>query len=64
VKCRDCKYWVEVAGFLRHEDTGGCTFTTDKPRYYPMFLDEECNLIEPYKTQVENEHREEGAKHD
>jgi hypothetical protein len=53
MKCRDCRYWVEAEGTERSEDCGGCTYTGG---YYPMFLDENCALIEPYKSEVEREH--------
>jgi hypothetical protein len=53
MKCRDCWYWVEAERTERSEDCGGCVYTGG---YYPMFLDENCALIEPYKSEVEREH--------
>ena len=40
LKCNDCRYWIEAEGYKRKDDIGGCTFTLDKPKYFPMFLDE------------------------
>ncbi|MGD6876837.1 hypothetical protein [Bacillus infantis] len=52
MKCRDCKYWREVEGTERHEDIGGCTYSEGEANYYPMFLDEECNLKDEYRHKV------------
>ncbi len=51
LRCKDCDYWVEAEGFTREDDCGGCTY---RGRYYPMFLNETCDLKDPWKTEVEN----------
>lgn len=58
MKCKECTYWVEAQGTQRTDDVGGCTFNNNSGslRYFPMFLHEECNLKEPFRTSVTAEH--------
>lgn len=53
MKCKDCKYIREIDGNDQKNDMWGCIFGNG---FYPMFLDEDCSLKEPFKTQVYNEH--------
>lgn len=47
MKCENCIFWVEANGTKKEDNIGGCTFGVNN--YYPMFLNEECSLIDLHK---------------
>lgn len=54
MKCKECLFWIEAQGTKREDDMGGCTFGFNT--FYPMFLEEDCQLKDIHKVRAEYFH--------